>query len=595
MRIGIVWKLFLLTTTLCMLILATIYLGQTIFFKLYYENRKLYNIETSIKKFGEDYVKSEGNLTAIMELEQDFYRSNNALITTLDSNGNLQNVSDSFVDVKLSDSPYNKELANTVLRIPLYNLVKVNEGADPKTPIRPGTKVMLMAIKKNNSYIPIKIQANSSSYWGNELILKQLDPYLLKFKFANNTIVVLDGIIDKIQDTTGNIDSNFKYTDMLFMEKIKNFQATLLLNEQNLSLLPMRLTEMVYGNVKYYMFIDPIQDSEGSTVYVCAIASLQPVDEAVQMMNEYYGYLVVLAMLLILLVSFYYSKKISRPLLQINKTTEKIANLNFSELVPITSSDEIGDLSKNINRLSKTLHSYIEKLHLDIEKEKQLERTRKEFISDVSHELKTPLSIMKSCVSILKDGVAYDKREYYFEAMEKEVDKMDLMIVDMLELARFESGSYKMEMDIFEIDRVVEQICEQLSHKMKQKQLQVQLQLPSAEVIANQHRIEQVITNFITNAIRYTPEREHIYISLMIECEWVKVSIENKGAHISEAQLDKIWDRFYRVDTSRKREQGGFGLGLAISKNILELHNVPYGVDNTKNGVLFYFYLKKRV
>lgn len=595
MRIGIVWKLFLLTTTLCMLILATIYLGQTIFFKLYYENRKLYNIETSIKKFGEDYVKSEGNLTAIMELEQDFYRSNNALITTLDSNGNLQNVSDSFVDVKLSNSPYNKELANTVLRIPLYNLVKVNEGADPKTPIRPGTKVMLMAIKKNNSYIPIKIQANSSSYWGNELILKQLDPYLLKFKFANNTIVVLDGIIDKIQDTTGNIDSNFKYTDMLFMEKIKNFQATLLLNEQNLSLLPMRLTEMVYGNVKYYMFIDPIQDSEGSTVYVCAIASLQPVDEAVQMMNEYYGYLVVLAMLLILLVSFYYSKKISRPLLQINNTTEKIANLNFSELVPITSSDEIGDLSKNINRLSKTLHSYIEKLHLDIEKEKQLERTRKEFISDVSHELKTPLSIMKSCVSILKDGVAYDKREYYFEAMEKEVDKMDLMIVDMLELARFESGSYKMEMDIFEIDRVVEQICEQLSHKMKQKQLQVQLQLPSAEVIANQHRIEQVITNFITNAIRYTPEREHIYISLMIECEWVKVSIENKGAHISEAQLDKIWDRFYRVDTSRKREQGGFGLGLAISKNILELHNVPYGVDNTKNGVLFYFYLKKRV
>ncbi|WP_429840733.1 sensor histidine kinase [Brevibacillus sp. FIR094] len=595
MRIGIVWKLFLLTTILCMLILATIYLGQTIFFKQYYENRKLYNIETSIKKFGEDYVKSEGNVTAIMKLEQDFYRSNNALITTLDSNGNLQNVSDSFVDVKISNSPYNKELANTVLRIPLYNLVKVNEGVDPNTTIRPGTKVMIIAIKKNNSYIPIKIQANNSSYWGNELILKQLNPTSLKLKFASDTMVMLDGIIDKIQDTTGNIDSNFKNTDMLFMEKIKKFQANLLLNEQNPSLVSMRSTEMIYGNVKYYMFIDSIQDRDGSTVYVCAIASLQPVDEAVQMMNEYYGYLVVLAMLLILLVSFYYSKKISRPLLQINKTTEKIANLNFSELVPIASSDEIGDLSKNINRLSKTLHSYIEKLHLDIEKEKQLERTRKEFISDVSHELKTPLSIMKSCVSILKDGVAYDKREHYFEAMEKEVDKMNLMIVDMLELARFESGTYKMEMDIFEIDRGVEQICEQLSHKMKQKQLQVQLQLPSVEVIANQHRIEQVITNFITNAIRYTPERGHIYISLMIESEWVKVSIENKGAHISEAQLDKVWDRFYRVDTSRKREQGGSGLGLAISKNILELHNVPYGVDNTENGVLFYFYLKKRV
>ncbi|MBJ8154540.1 sensor histidine kinase, partial [Bacillus cereus] len=153
----------------------------------------------------------------------------------------------------------------------------------------------------------------------------------------------------------------------------------------------------------------------------------------------------------------------------------------------------------------------------DIEKEKQLENTRKEFIAGVSHELKTPLSIMKSCISILKDGVASHKKDYYFEAMAKEVDKMDMLIVDMLHLAKFESGTYKMDMDIFYIDQLIEQICEHLSLEITNKELQVNQYLSKVEVIANRHRIEQVLTNFITNAIRYTPEKEKIVISTTLE------------------------------------------------------------------------------
>ena len=116
----------------------------------------------------------------------------------------------------------------------------------------------------------------------------------------------------------------------------------------------------------------------------------------------------------------------------------------------------------------------------------------------------------------------------------------------------------------------------------------------SFEVVANQGRIEQVIVNFITNAIRYTPNKEDIIISTIDEKDRIKVCIENKGTHIEEEQLDKIWDRFYRVDAARKRSQGGTGLGLAISKNILELHDAEYGVKNTEDGVLFYFYLPRK-
>ena len=178
--------------------------------------------------------------------------------------------------------------------------------------------------------------------------------------------------------------------------------------------------------------------------------------------------------------------------------------------------------------------------------------------------------------------------------MEREVDKMDTLILDMLELAKFESGTYKMKKDSFYIDTVIEDICEHLSVEIEKKELRVHKNICSFEVIANQGRIEQVIVNFITNAIRYTPNKEDIIISTIDEKDRIKVCIENKGTHIEEEQLDKIWDRFYRVDTARQRSQGGTGLGLAISKNILELHDTEYGAGNTEDGVLFYFYLPKK-
>jgi len=384
------------------------------------------------------------------------------------------------------------------------------------------------------------------------------------------------------------------YKNSLFLDSIKEFQTDLLLKESNHIQYSTQIMDYEKNDIKYKLLIKPKKEKDGSVTYIYAMASLQPVDEAVQMVQDYYIYIVAFVVVLIFLASFYYSKQIAKPLLKINDTTKKIAHLDFTEKIPITSKDEIGDLSQNINTLSNKLHSHIGQLEQDIEKERKLENTRKEFIAGVSHELKTPLSIMKSCISILKDGVAEHKKDYYFQAMEKEVDKMDILILDMLELAKFESGTYNMKMDPFYIDGVIEEICEQLSAEIEKKELSVHKHICPAEVIGNQNRIEQVIVNFITNAIRYTPNKEDIIISTIDGKDHIKVCIENKGAHIEEEQLDKIWDRFYRVDAARKRSQGGTGLGLAISKNILELQDAEYGVKNTGDGVLFYFYLPKK-
>lgn len=411
---------------------------------------------------------------------------------------------------------------------------------------------------------------------------------------AQNSDFNLSGKITKVQfpDVKGPVNPIYK--NNLFLDNIKEFQADLLLKEGKQIQDATRIMDYEKNDIKYKLLMKPITERDGSVTYIYAMASLQPVDEAVQMVQDYYIYIIAFVVVLIFLASFYYSKQIAKPLLKINDTTKKIAHLDFTEQIPITSKDEIGDLSKNINVLSNKLHSHIGQLEQDIEKERKLENTRKEFISGVSHELKTPLSIMKSCISILKDGVAEHKKEYYFQAMEREVDKMDTLILDMLELAKFESGTYKMKKDAFYIDTVIEDICEHLSVEIEKKELHVHKNICSFEVVANQSRIEQIIVNFITNAIRYTPNKEDIMISTIDEKDRIKVCIENKGTHIEEEQLDKIWDRFYRVDAARQRSQGGTGLGLAISKNILELHDAEYGVENTEDGVLFYFYLPKK-
>lgn len=599
MRRGIVLKLFILTASLCMLILATIFIGQTIFFKQYYENRKVNDIQTNMTSFEKAYL-SNHNTDAIQKLEQDFYRENNAWITTLDRYGNLRGLNDFYLEVKLDHASQN-ELGKATVTIPLYNLLNIDELENEEVLRKPGTKISLSGIEKDGTFIPSSINmANGNLNWTNKTLNKKMNELALEIKKGNKKArevpyAFLTGSIVKLQLPDRTAGGNAIYKNNLFMESIREFQTDVLLNENQQIQDSLNIKDYEKNHIKYKLLVKPIKEKDGSLTYIFAMASLQPVDEAVQMVKDYYVYLIAFVLVLIFLASFYYSKQIAKPLLRINDTTKKIARLDFSEKIPITSKDEIGDLSKNINVLSRTLHSHIEQLEQDIEKERKLENTRKEFISGVSHELKTPLSIMKSCISILKDGVAEHKKEYYFQAMEKEVDKMDMLILDMLELAKFESGTYNMKMDSFYIDEIIEEICEQLSSEIEKKELHVYKHIYPVEVIANQNRIEQVIVNFITNAIRYTPEKEDIIISTIEEQNRIKVCIENKGTHIEEEQIDKIWNRFYRIDTARQRSQGGTGLGLAISKNILELHKAEYGVTNTVDGVLFYFYLQKKV
>ncbi|RAR43799.1 cell wall metabolism sensor histidine kinase WalK [Paenibacillus sp. MDMC362] len=605
MKQGIVLKLFLFTTGLCLFILAIIFTLQTVFFKQYYVHQKVKDVSAALQAYEQDYLNQTTDTQETAKLEQDFYQKHNIWVTTVDTQGNVKYTDDFFMEVKLRHSDETM-FSNKTMTIPLYSVIDVEDFSSDNpflTPwIKEGEEIAMEGLIMNGQPVIQRMGRGNSnlrdeSRLENSQMIRKEYEVVTRFASPNQYFekyptFLVEGTIMKIQLPEGAGVS--RYTNHLLLDRIQAFQADLLYGDWKDSRNPNQIVDYKENDVNYKIIVNRIQDRDGNPAYLFAMASLQPVNEAAGMIKEYYVYIIIATLLLVVLASFYYSRQITRPLLRINRTTRQMADLDFSEKIPITTKDEIGDLSRNINELSERLHSHILRLEQDIEKEKQLENTRKEFISGVSHELKTPLSVIQSCLAIMKDGVASHKRDYYFKAMEDEVKRMDLLIVDMLELAKYESGTYTMDMDSFYIDTVIERVCTKLAADIETKQLHLDMSLKPVEVLANERRIEQVVVNFLSNAIRYTPEQESILVSILEEGDTVKVCIENKGVHIQSEQLEKIWDRFYRGEPSRKRSTGGTGLGLSISQKILEMHGVRYGVTNTPDGVLFYFHLNKK-
>lgn len=604
MKKGIVLKLFLLTTGLCLFILAVIFTLQTVFFKQFYIHQKVKDVNAALQAYEQDYLNHASNTQEMAKLEQDFFQKHNTWITALDTQGNLKYSDDFFMEIKLDRSD-DSALSNKTMTVPLYSVINIEDFSSDNpflTPwIKEGERIAIEGLIMNNQPV-IQRLGMTVSNMREENRLENRQMVNKEGEVLNRTNAIqyrekyptflVKGTIAKVRIPKGAEVS--RYTNHLFLDRIKAFQADLLYGDFKDATNANQIVDYEENHANYKIFVDRIQDRDGNPTYLFAMTSLQPVNEAAGMIKDYYVYIIIATLFLVLLASFYYSRQIARPLLRISRTTKQMVVLDFSEKIPITTKDEIGDLSRNINELSERLHSHILRLQQDIEKEKQLEHTRKEFISGVSHELKTPLSVIQSCLAILKDGVASHKRDYYFKAMEDEVKRMDLLIVDMLELAKYESGTYTLDMDSFYIDAVIERVCAKLASDIEAKQLHLNTSLKPVEVVANERRIEQVVVNFLTNAIRYTPEQESILITTSEDQDAVKICIENKGASIPDEQLEKIWDRFYRGELSRQRSSGGTGLGLAICKQILEMHGVAYGVTNTSDGVLFYFQLNKK-
>lgn len=332
---------------------------------------------------------------------------------------------------------------------------------------------------------------------------------------------------------------------------------------------------------------------------LCGVTTLKPVAEAVGVMQALQIIWFAIMGAVMIAVVFILTKRMTKPIKDIAAVTTNMKNLDFSQKCKVTSKDELGMLAENVNSMSAALDAAIrdlksanEKLTDDIERERRIEQNRREFVATVSHELKTPLAIIRAYSEGILDGVSENKRKRYLEVIADETKKMDALVLDMLDNSKLEAGAEQLIIKKHNLAALTENIVNIFAVKCKAKGIDIYLERDD-EVTASFdiNRIEQVITNFISNAVRHTPEGGAIYVTVKNDGAAV-CTVENTGKHIDDEDLPKLWDRFYKADKSRERiGDGGTGLGLSIAKNILVLHNAEYFVKNTRRGVMFGFKL----
>ncbi|ACV63670.1 histidine kinase [Desulfofarcimen acetoxidans DSM 771] len=335
--------------------------------------------------------------------------------------------------------------------------------------------------------------------------------------------------------------------------------------------------------------------------YLILSTPFASISESVRIANRFFLFTGLLVFVLGSIVIFIFSKKLTMPILKLNDIAQRMAKLDFSQKYQVESNDEVGQLGESINSLSTQLHIAISeltaanhKLLEDIERERKIDEMRREFISNVSHELKTPISLIQGYAEGLRENVNEDEenKNFYCEVIADEANKMGKLVRELLDLAQIEAGTFKLEKSNFDISRLIANIVEKYKPILLEKKIDCSLQEePEFAVSADRFRTEQIVFNYLNNAINHVNDQKKITISIQKINSKARVTVYNSGCPIAPESLDKVWESFYKEDKARTRAYGGTGLGLSIVKAIQEIDNNKYGVLNKNAGVEFWFEL----
>jgi two-component system phosphate regulon sensor histidine kinase PhoR len=259
------------------------------------------------------------------------------------------------------------------------------------------------------------------------------------------------------------------------------------------------------------------------------------------------------------------------------EAARSIAKGDFSKRVEIKTENELGALAKSLNQMADELQIQIESL-------KKLDKIRTDFVANVSHELKTPLTSIKGFIETLEDGAIDDKENArrFLLIIKKHSERLNNIINDLLSLAEIETGKGGIEAGKLDMKYLLDEVVWGFGHVLSEKmqKLNVDYKGRDFRISGNKDKIEQVLVNLIDNAIKYTGKNGEIKVSLFEEKDSVMVTVEDNGIGIPKEHLDRIFERFYRVDKARSRELGGTGLGLAIVKHIVMLHKGHIDIES---------------
>lgn len=330
----------------------------------------------------------------------------------------------------------------------------------------------------------------------------------------------------------------------------------------------------------------------------------QGIQESSAMSNQFLLYVGAFVTIFAVIIIFFVGRSFTKPILRLAKHAQRMKSLDFSSRYTEKRKDEIGFLGESMNAMSDKLENTIlelknanNELKLDLERKAKLEQMRQEFLSNVSHELKTPIALIQGYAEGLLDNVNDDpeSRAFYCDVIIDEASKMNTTVKRLLSLNQLEFGDEPVMLVHFDLNELIKNVVNSTEILFSQKGIELFF-TPAEDSIfvwADEYMIEEVVTNYISNAINHVSNENKIEIKTNIDesNSLVRVSVFNTGEQIPEEEIPKIWSKFYKVDKARTREYGGNGIGLSIVKAIMEAHNQKYGLVNYNNGVEFWFEL----
>lgn len=462
--------------------------------------------------------------------------------------------------------------------------------------------ILINSIVLENFYIYSKtatikqVYQKVNNYYASENPNINLETELKKIAYKNNFDILIKTDTNLIIFT-----SDKEFLSSTYILKDINEITRENINTQNdkKNNLNIKITTDETNNINY-MFLTGILDN-GYVLYIRM--PISPIKESVKISNTLLLMIGGVTLAVAGVVTSFISKKFTNPILQLNDIANKMAKLDFSQKYRVTDTeDEINELGRSINTMSDKLETTIKQLQKsnielekDIEEKSKIDDMRKQFISDVSHELKTPIALIQGYAEGLIENVSTDEesRRFYAEVILDETNKMDRLVKQLLELMKLEYGKKEFNNEKFDINELINEVIRKCEVMLQKNNIQVEFESKKPIYVwADEFYIEQVVTNYFTNAIKHTEEignNKKIKITVKQLNDKMRITVFNTGKTIPEEDLTRIWGRFYKVDSSRNRQDGGTGIGLALVKAIMNNYQNEYGVNNKKDGVEFYF------
>lgn len=388
-----------------------------------------------------------------------------------------------------------------------------------------------------------------------------------------------DGLISRIQDGfIGNQKQNILYS---------NGNYTIILHQT------MQKTSFIEG-------FGYCSDNQTIVIMSTPVASLK---ESVSISNRFLIYMAIIGFIITVILTFIIAKMITNPILELADISNKMGKLDFTAKYAGNRSDEIQTLGQNMNYMSDRLEKAIyelqeanELLKEDIKRKEAIDEMRKDFIANVSHELKTPIALIQGYAEGLNEGLCEDEesRKYYTEVILDESEKMNKMVKQLLTLSSLESGNSILHKENFNLTSLIESVLGSISILIGEKNVNIEFDSDKEIFLnADEFKIEEVVTNYISNSIHHVRDSGEIKINVSDDGENITFSVYNTGNPIPEKDLNNIWEKFFKVDKAHSRAYGGSGIGLSIVKAIVEAHNGSVAVRNILDGVEFSFKIPK--